>query len=49
MADFIIEPKVGGRWCEVGVDGKEYETGTHYRVGYPLAIAGERATRPTAL
>ncbi|MGH8933648.1 MAG: SRPBCC family protein [Egibacteraceae bacterium] len=27
MADFVLEPKVGGRWYEMGVDGKEYETG----------------------
>lgn len=27
MADFVLEPKVGGRWYEVGVDGKECETG----------------------
>jgi uncharacterized protein YndB with AHSA1/START domain len=27
MADFVLEPKAGGRWYEVGVDGKECETG----------------------
>jgi len=27
MADFIVEPKVGGRWYEVGVDGTECDTG----------------------
>jgi uncharacterized protein YndB with AHSA1/START domain len=27
MADFIVEPRVGGRWYEVGVDGKECDTG----------------------
>jgi uncharacterized protein YndB with AHSA1/START domain len=27
MADFIVEPKAGGRWYEVGVDGTECETG----------------------
>jgi uncharacterized protein YndB with AHSA1/START domain len=27
MADFVVEPKVGGRWYEVGVDGKECDTG----------------------
>jgi uncharacterized protein YndB with AHSA1/START domain len=27
MADFVMEPKVGGRWYEVGVDGKECDTG----------------------
>jgi uncharacterized protein YndB with AHSA1/START domain len=27
MADFVMEPKVGGRWYEVGVDGTECDTG----------------------
>lgn len=27
MDDFIVEPKVGGRWYEVGVDGTECDTG----------------------
>ena len=27
MADFVVEPKVGGRWYEVGVDGGECDTG----------------------
>jgi uncharacterized protein YndB with AHSA1/START domain len=27
MADFVIEPKAGGRWYELGVDGKECDTG----------------------
>jgi uncharacterized protein YndB with AHSA1/START domain len=25
--DFVIEPKAGGRWYEVGVDGSQCETG----------------------
>jgi uncharacterized protein YndB with AHSA1/START domain len=27
MADFILEPNVGGRWYEVGVDGAQCDTG----------------------
>jgi uncharacterized protein YndB with AHSA1/START domain len=27
MADFVVEPKVGGRWYELGEDGKECDTG----------------------
>ncbi|MFR0354444.1 SRPBCC family protein [Streptomyces sediminimaris] len=27
MADFVVEPRAGGRWYELGVDGSECETG----------------------
>jgi uncharacterized protein YndB with AHSA1/START domain len=27
MADFVMEPKVGGRWYELSTDGTEYDTG----------------------
>ena len=27
MADFVMEPRAGGRWYEVGVDGAECDTG----------------------
>ncbi len=27
MADFILEPKAGGRWYELGVDGTQCDTG----------------------
>jgi uncharacterized protein YndB with AHSA1/START domain len=27
MADFVIEPRPGGRWYELGIDGRECDTG----------------------
>jgi uncharacterized protein YndB with AHSA1/START domain len=27
LADFVVEPKAGGRWYELAKDGKEYDTG----------------------
>ncbi|HET6315793.1 MAG TPA: SRPBCC family protein [Chloroflexota bacterium] len=27
MADFVLEPKAGGRWYELGVDGTQCDTG----------------------
>jgi uncharacterized protein YndB with AHSA1/START domain len=27
MVDFILEPRIGGRWYEVGEDGKQCDTG----------------------
>jgi uncharacterized protein YndB with AHSA1/START domain len=41
MADFVLEPKVGGRWYEVGVDGKECDTGrvTAYQPPDRLTLA----------
>jgi uncharacterized protein YndB with AHSA1/START domain len=46
MADFVIEPQVGGRWYEVGVDGQQCDTGRvlayepHDRVMLAWHIAG---------
>jgi uncharacterized protein YndB with AHSA1/START domain len=41
MADFVVEPKVGGRWYEVGVDGKQCDTGrvTAYQPPERLTLA----------
>ena len=41
MADFVVEPRVGGRWYEVGVDGKECDTGrvTAYEPPERLTLA----------
>ncbi len=27
MADFVVEPRAGGRWYEIGVDGAQCDTG----------------------
>jgi uncharacterized protein YndB with AHSA1/START domain len=35
MADFVVEPKAGGRWYEVGVDGEECDTGRVMRFEPP--------------
>jgi len=41
MADFIVEPRAGGRWYELGVDGKECNTGrvTAYEPPSRLVVA----------
>jgi uncharacterized protein YndB with AHSA1/START domain len=41
MADFVVEPKAGGRWYEVGVDGTECDTGrvTAYEPPHLLVLA----------
>jgi len=41
MADFVVEPKAGGRWYEVGVDGTECDTGrvTAYEPPRRLVLA----------
>lgn len=41
MADFVLEPHPGGRWYEVGVDGKECETGRvmHFEPPQRLVLA----------
>ena len=41
MADFVLEPQVGGRWFELGVDGKECDTGrvTAYEPPDRVALA----------
>lgn len=41
MADYIIEPKAGGRWYEVGTDGTECDTGkvTAYDPPHLLILA----------
>ncbi|MCA1648419.1 MAG: hypothetical protein LC797_24155 [Chloroflexi bacterium] len=55
MADFIMEPKVGGRWYELGVDGKQCDTGrvTAYEPPERVVFAGSSmnagSTTPTRL
>lgn len=41
MADFVVEPKDGGRWYEVGADGTECDTGrvTVYDPPHRLILA----------
>ena len=41
MTDFVLETKVGGRWYQVGVDGKERDTGrvTAYEPPERLTLA----------
>ena len=41
MADFILEPTIGGRWYEVGEDGKQCDTGrvTAFEPPARLALA----------
>jgi len=41
VADFVIEPRAGGRWYEVGVDGTECDTGrvTAYEPPERLVLA----------
>jgi uncharacterized protein YndB with AHSA1/START domain len=41
MADFVLEPKADGRWYEVGVDGKECDTGrvTHFEPPERVTLA----------
>ena len=41
MADFVLEPAIGGRWYEVGEDGKQCDTGrvTAFEPPARLALA----------
>jgi uncharacterized protein YndB with AHSA1/START domain len=41
MADFVLEPTIGGRWYEVGEDGKQCDTGrvTAFEPPARLALA----------
>jgi uncharacterized protein YndB with AHSA1/START domain len=41
MADFVLEPTIGGRWYEVGADGSQCDTGrvTAFEPPARLAVA----------
>jgi uncharacterized protein YndB with AHSA1/START domain len=39
MADFVLEPRLGGRWYEVGEDGKQCDTGRVIAFEPPARLA----------
>ena len=39
MADFVLEPTIGGRWYEVGEDGKQCDTGRVTAFEPPTRVA----------
>jgi len=39
MADFVVEPTTGGRWYEVGEDGKQCDTGRVIAFEPPVRLA----------
>ena len=45
MADFVVEPRAGGRWYEVGVDGSVHDTGPRARLRAARAARNRLATR----